>query len=76
MLAEGKRQALALAQTYVPEVDNEAAEEIMSSAGEFINFYVDEERRLTTSEVIERAKQRAKIRTAGHIGWDASLTSS
>lgn len=73
MLDDGKAQALALARTYVRELDEESAEEIMSSAHEFVNFYVDEERRLTAVEVVERAKERATVRTSGHVGWNSAL---
>jgi hypothetical protein len=73
LLSRGKAQALALAQSYVPELDDEAAEEVMSSAHEFINFYVDENRRLTVKEVVDSAKRRAKERTSKHVGWNAEI---
>lgn len=65
IIREGKDQALELAKTYVHEMDAEASEEIMTSAGELVNFCVGEERRLTVSEVVDRAKQRAKARRIG-----------
>lgn len=45
----------------------------MSSAHEFINFYVDENRRLTVKEVVDSAKRRAKERTSKHVGWNAEI---
>ncbi len=67
IVREGKIQALELAKAYVPEIDEEAFEEFMVSASEFVNFCVGEERRLTPSEVVARAKLRANSRRLG--GW-------
>lgn len=63
IIRKAKAQAIALASTYVPEIDDEAAAEIMAAGDEIVSFYVNEERRLTPSEVVERAKERAESRS-------------
>ena len=66
LMREGKAQALALAHTYGLQMNELDADEIMASAHEFVNFYVDEERRLSADEVIERARKRVKARIEGN----------